>query len=40
MYHPFFREETRQRLGLKVEETNEATLAGGVKIPSKTKVWI
>ncbi|MDR1178136.1 MAG: aspartyl protease family protein [Spirochaetaceae bacterium] len=27
-------EETREKLGLRVEESNETTLAGGVKVPS------
>jgi clan AA aspartic protease len=29
-------EKTREKLGLRVEETSEALLAGGVKIPSGT----
>jgi clan AA aspartic protease len=33
-------EETRQRLGLKVEETSEAALAGGVKVPSQTTEFV
>jgi clan AA aspartic protease len=33
-------EETRQRLGLKVERTSETTLAGGVKIPSQTTEFV
>ncbi|MDR2053928.1 MAG: aspartyl protease family protein, partial [Treponema sp.] len=28
-------EETREKLGLKVKETREATLAGGIKAPSR-----
>jgi clan AA aspartic protease len=28
-------EETREKLGLRVEETNETTLAGGVKVQSR-----
>jgi predicted aspartyl protease len=27
-------EETREKLGLRLEEPNETTLAGGVKVPS------
>ena len=28
-------EETREKLGLKVEETDETTVAGGIKVPSR-----
>jgi clan AA aspartic protease len=33
-------EETREKLGLKVEETSETTLAGGVKIPSRITEYV
>ncbi|MDR2633889.1 MAG: retroviral-like aspartic protease family protein [Treponema sp.] len=33
-------EETRQRLGLSVEETGEATLAGGIKAPCQTTEYV
>jgi clan AA aspartic protease len=33
-------EETRQKLGLKVEETSEATLAGGIKAPCQVTEFV
>jgi clan AA aspartic protease len=33
-------EETRQKLGLKVKETREATLAGGIKAPCQTTEFV
>jgi clan AA aspartic protease len=33
-------EKTRQKLGLKVEQTSETTLAGGVKIPSQMTEFV
>jgi clan AA aspartic protease len=33
-------EKTREKLGLLVEETGEATLAGGVKVPSQTTEYV
>ena len=33
-------EETRQKLGLKVKETGEATLAGGIKAPCQTTEFV
>ena len=33
-------EETRQRLGLKVEETGESTLAGGIKAPCQITEFV
>jgi clan AA aspartic protease len=33
-------EETRQRLGLKVKKTSEATLAGGIKAPCQTTEFV
>ena len=33
-------EETRQKLGLKVKRTSEATLAGGIKAPSQITEFV
>ena len=33
-------EATREKLGLRVEETTETTLAGGVKIPSRITEYV
>jgi clan AA aspartic protease len=33
-------EEIRQKLGLKVEETSETTLAGGIKVPSRITEFV
>jgi clan AA aspartic protease len=33
-------EETRQKLGLKVKKTSEATLAGGIKAPSQITEYV
>ena len=33
-------EETREKLGLKVEESAETTLAGGVKVPSRITEYV
>ena len=33
-------EETREKLGLRVEETNETAVAGGGTIPSQVTEWV
>jgi clan AA aspartic protease len=33
-------EKTREKLGLRVEETSEATVAGGIKVPSRITEYV